>query len=170
MRLAVLLLFLATSSCHMALAGLVLGASSADGPYERDAIAKELGPDYVRTLACLDIGLAIHERESDSLLDMDVGNRCIHGEPFALEEMKISAHDASGDPRSVSLFDPRHELVAVHVGAQERGHERIRMEGLTGVAEVCFDLTGVVPDAPHTHSAPLCLVRAEDGWRARRLS
>ena len=171
MRAGVLsLLLLTLAGCHIGLAGLVLGASKSNGAYQPGAIAAENGPDYVRTLACLDIGLAIHDDHGLDLLDMDVGNRCVHGEPFDLKEMLIRAHDANGDARTVELVDPRHEIVFVHIGALERGHERIRLTGLDEVEEVCFELTRVVPDAPHTRSAPLCLFRAVDGWRARPFS
>lgn len=150
----------------MAFAALVMGSATSHGAYQEGKIAQDLGPDYVRTLACLDIGLAIHE----SLLDLDVGNRCAHNERFELSEMLIAARDRHGDPHDVSLVDPRNEIKPVSVGALEYGHERIRLDGIDRVDDICFELTGVVPDAPHTRSAPLCLYRATDGWHARPFS
>ena len=156
---------LSSSGCHLGLAGLVLGASDAQAPYQSGAIAAELGSAAVRTLACLDVGLAIHEQRS--LLELDVGNRCVHGEPFDMGRVVIHATDAEGAERTVSFVDPRHEIVRLHVGAMERGHERIRLEGLYDVARICFDLTAVATDAPDARPPPICLGRNLEGWHAR---
>ena len=160
---------LGSTGCHMGLAGLMLGVSSAEGPYQAGAIASDLGPDAVRTLACLDVGLAITPNGADPLLEMHVGNRCIHAEPFDLQQLVMHAKGAAREERPVSLYDPRHEIVRVHVGAQARGHSRIRLRELDQVVEICFELEAVAPDAPHARPLPICLAREGfgSGWRAR---
>jgi len=150
--------------CHMGLAGLVMGASDAQPAYQSGAIAAELGSGAVRTLGCLDVGLAIPEQRA--LLEMHVGNRCVHGEPFDLGRVVIRATDEEGGARAVSFVDPRQEIVRLHVGAMERGHERIRLDGLLDVARICFDLAAAAPDAPDARPPPICLDRSLDGWRA----
>jgi hypothetical protein len=162
---------LSTTGCHVALLGLIGGAKDADGPYEAGTIAAELGPAAVRTLACLDVGLALtdmrSDTRSDTLLEMHVGNRCIHAEPFDLAQLVMRGKDASGNERVVSLVDPRHEIVHLHVGALERGHERIRLSALDHLEQLCFELGSIAPDAPEARPLPLCLDRGLDGWHAR---
>ena len=158
---------LASMGCHMGLLGLVMGARYSKGPYEAGAIATELGPGAVRTLACLDVGLAITPEQS--LLEMHVGNRCVHAEPFDLEQLVIHATDGSGNDRMVSLVDPRHEIVRLHIGARERGHERIRLSNLYEVDHLCIEVAGVAPDAPEARPSPVCLDRHADGWGPRLL-
>ena len=154
----------ATAGCHMGLAMLAIGADRSNGPYEAGAIATELGPASVRPLACLDLGFAIDE-DRGPLLDTHVGNRCVHGEPFDLARLVLHGKDRDGGERIVRLVDPRQEIQRIHVGALERGRERIRLEGLDDVVQVCFDLADVAPDAPHARPLPLCLARGSEGWR-----
>jgi hypothetical protein len=158
---------LSGGGCHVGLAGVLVGGSFAKGPYEAGSIAATVGPASVRTLACLDVGLAITRIGPDSLLEMYVGNRCVHAEPFDLQRLVIRAKDASGWARWVSLRDPRHEIGRAHVGALERGHERIRLDSLDDVAEICFELDAVAPDAPNARPLPLCFERTPAAWRAR---
>lgn len=155
---------LSSSGCHMGLAGVIMGASDAKPPYEAGAITADLGAGAVRTLACLDVGLAISEPRS--LLEMHVGNRCVRAERFDLGQMAIRATAADGERRSVSLVDPRQEIVRKHVAAMERGHERIPLSGLGDVTRVCFDVAAVATDAPDARPAPICLDRRADGWHA----
>jgi hypothetical protein len=158
---------LASAGCHMGLAGLVMGASGANGPYQAGAISADLGPAAVRTLACLDLGLAVSGYGADALLEMHIGNRCVHAEPLDLERLVIRGKDAAGVERRVYLVDPRNEIVRAHVGALERGHERIRLRSLDQLAELCFEVDAVAPDAPDARPLPLCLDWHVDGWRAR---
>jgi hypothetical protein len=152
--------------CHMGLAGLALGASYSPGPYQPGEVAQSVGPDSVRTLACLDVGFAIDE-DGGPLLDTHVGNRCVHPEPFDLGRLVIRGKDSSGSERVVRLVDPRQEIERLHVGALERARERVRLDGLTAdVIEVCFDVTEVAPDAPHARPLPMCLRRGLEGWQA----
>jgi hypothetical protein len=155
---------LGSSGCHIGLAGVILGASEAKPPYAPGAIAADLGSGAVRTLACLDIGLAISTPRP--LLEMDVGNRCVRAERFDLGRMAIRASDADGADRTVRLVDPRQEIGRMHVGAMERGHERIPLSGLDDVTRVCFDVTAVATDAPDARPPPICLDRQADGWHA----
>lgn len=158
---------LGSTGCHVGLAGLVVGASGANGPYQAGAIAADLGPAAVRTLACLDVGLAIRGDGSDALLEMYVGNRCVHAEPFDLERLVIRGKDAAGVERPVYLVDPRNEIVRAHVGALERGHERIHLRSLDQLDQLCFELAAVAPDAPEARPLPLCLEWHVGAWRPR---
>jgi len=130
--------------------GVVFLGGRADGPYRAGTLAEELGPERTRTLGCLDLALAM---DAD-LLDVHVGNRCGHPEVFDLSKVAIDA-----DPsRDVSLDDPRSEIVPLHVGGAERGHERVRLVGAWGASRLCFRLEGVAPDAPDAHPSPICIV------------
>lgn len=160
---------LGSTGCHMALAGLILGAKNANPPYEAGALAGDLGPGAVRTLACLDVGLAISGIGNDALLDMHVGNHCVHAEPFDFERLVLRGTGFAGEVQPVRLRDPRHEIVRIHVGALERGHERIRISDLERISQICFELDAVAPDAPDARPLPLCLDRHLDGWSPRSL-
>jgi hypothetical protein len=161
---AVFLSAASSSGCHMGLAALAMGADQSSGPYQAGAIAADLGPDSVRTLACLDVGLAMDD-ERGPLLVTHVGNHCVHAEPFALDRIVLHAKDREGKGRDVTLHDPRREIQRLHVGALERGRERVRLDGLDGVEQICFELAGVAPDAPQARTSPICFSRALDGWR-----
>ena len=153
-----------SSGCHMGLAGVIIGARDAKPPYASGAIASDLGPGAVRTLACLDVGLAISAPRP--LLEMHVGNRCVHAERFDLGRLVIHATGEDGAERPVALVDPRQEIVPMHVGPLERGHERIALSGLDDVTRICFDITAVATDAPHARPPAICLDRGAGGWQA----
>ena len=155
---------LSSSGCHMGLAGLIIGASEAKPPYASGALATDLGPGAVRTLACLDVGLAISEPRP--LLEMHVANRCVHAERFDLGRLAIHATGEDGAEVSVRLVDPRQEIARMHVGALERGHERIPLRGLDDATRICFDVTAVAADAPDARPLPICLDRQAGGWHA----
>jgi hypothetical protein len=155
---------LSSGGCHMGLAGVIIGASDAKPAYTSGAVAADLGPSAVRTLACLDVGFAISGPRP--LLEMHVGNRCVHAERLDLARLAIRATGEDGAERTVSLVDPRQEIVPVHVGALERGHERIPLSGLGDVTRICFDVAAVATDAPDARPLPICLERQADGWGA----
>ncbi len=153
-----------SSGCHMGLAGVIIGASEAKPTYAPGEIATDLGPGAVRTLACLDVGFAISTPRP--LLEMHVGNHCVRAERFDLAQLAIHATGEDGAERSVHMVDPREEIKRVHVGAMERGHERIRLSGLDDVTRICFDVSAVATDAPDARPSPICLVRQGDRWQA----
>jgi hypothetical protein len=151
--------------CHLGLAMLIAGGATAKGPYQAEALAAELGPGSVRTIGCLDVGLVVHERDGSELLDLHVGNRCIHPEELDVARLAMRGVDAQGNARAVVLSDPRKEIARLHVGGAEKGRERLRLEGADGVERLCFDLEAIAPDAPAARPAPLCFERRADGWR-----
>jgi hypothetical protein len=158
--------FGATSGCQVAgLLGVVFGGIATGRPYEPGEIATRLGPAAMRTLGCLDVGVAI---ATQPLLEVYVGNRCNHPERFDLSKVTIQATDEGSKRRFVSLVDPRAEIHLLHVSARERGHERVLLTDLDAADRLCFDLGDTAPEAPHADSAPLCLDRQPEGWTARQ--
>ena len=155
------------SGCHIGFLG-VIGAGMANGPYAPETIAKELGPQAARTMGCLDVGFVPHERGGQQLLDFHVGNRC--PEPIAvdLRGVVLAAETADGRQVPVKLHDPRTELVVVHIGASERGRERLRIDGAGEVLDrLCLDVQRLAPDAPSSHPPALCFRREASGqWQA----
>lgn len=153
----------------MAFLGMVGGASTAPGMYRAGVIGQELGDASVRTLGCLDVGLAIIERpNAGSLLQLDVGNRCSHPEALDFSKVRISGSEYDHQLRTVALEDPRHEIVELHVGAGERGRELVRLENAHALLHLSFEVDEIAPDAPHAHPAAVYFTRqsADDPWTA----
>jgi len=144
----------------MVAAGSVLD----QGPYHAETLATELGPTSVRTLGCLDVGLAVYRRGEAVLLDVHVGNRCSYPEALDVARLRIHGVDQEGGDHAVTLYDPKSELVRLHVGGAERGRERLKLQGARDLTRICFDLQALAPDAPSARPAALCLERGE-GWR-----
>jgi hypothetical protein len=153
------------SGCHIGLAMLVAGSARGVGPYQAETLATELGPGSVRTIGCLDVGVVIHERSGVDLLDLHVGNRCLHPEALDVARLTMRGVDDRGGARGVALSDPRHEVVRMHVGGAEHGRERFRLEGAHGLAGLCFHLEAIAPDVPGARPAPLCFERGAGGWQ-----
>jgi len=153
------------AGCHMGLAGVVAGSAKSHGPYRGNELVTELGAGSVRTMGCLDVGLAIEDRPKGEHLTAHVGNRCAHAEAIDLKRLGLTAFDGESAPVGVTLSDPRSEIVELHVGPAERGHEHIRLakNESARLARVCFDLRGIAPDAPDATPAPICLVRSASG-------
>lgn len=163
--LAGLLAAAATSGCHMGLLMVAAGAATDQGPYRPETIANELGPEAVRTLGCLDVGFALYERDGVDLLDVHIGNRCAHPEALDIRRLTFRGVDRAGATRSVTLYDPRSEIVRLQVGGAERGRERLKLEGANGLTRLCLDLEAIAPDAPEARPAALCF-NERNGWRA----
>lgn len=153
--------------CHVGMALAVAGSALDQPPYRAETIAAELGPSSVRTIGCLDVGLAIYERDHRELVDVHVGNRCGHPESLDLGKLAIQGVDTAGRPRLITLHDPRNEIIPLHVGAAEKGRERFRMENAHDLTRLCFDLEAIAPDAPAARPAPLCFER-HTGWLPAR--
>jgi hypothetical protein len=152
--------------CHWGLLGLVMGSSSAHGPYQAEQLAKDLGPGSVRTLGCLDVGFVPFVRDRVELLDLHIGNRCTHPEQLDVAQLKITGVDIRSERELVKLNDPRREIVPLHVGGAEAGVERLRLNATRFLVRLCFDLDGIAPDAPEARPAPICFERLEgDRWR-----
>lgn len=169
----VLMIGTTTVGCHMGLVGMVAGTSYSNGVYRADTIAHELGEPSVRTLGCLDVGLAIIDRDKaedygTSLIELHVGNRCNHPEALDFAQIRIEGSDPHGDRRIVTLDDPRREIVKLHVGAGERGKEKIRMNTSAGLVQLTFDLDRIAPDAKNVHPAPVSFTRSTctSSWSA----
>jgi hypothetical protein len=150
--------------CHFGLLGMVMTAHD-QGPYLPETLASELGPASVRTIGCLDVGFAVHERDATELLDLHVGNRCAHPEALHVSRLAIRAVDERGESRAVTISDPRDEIAKYHVGGSERGRERLRLLNAKTLASLCFDLGAVAPDVPEAKPAPLCFRRESSGWK-----
>lgn len=155
----------AVSGCHVGAMMMVAQGSSDRGPYRAEAIAGTLGAASVRTLGCLDVGLAVHERNGSELLDVHIGNRCIHPEALDLAGLTVRGLGEGGGARAVMLSDPRSEITPMHVGGAEGGVERLRLEGAHGLDLLCFDVGHIAPDAPQARPAALCFERTPAGWR-----
>jgi hypothetical protein len=118
------------------------------------------GRRAVRTIGCLDVGLVL----VPDRLDIHLGNRCSHPEPFDLKQMRITATDASGAVVSHELKDPRSEVQPLQVDASTRGRERFFF-GVSGEAtKVCFDLRGVNSNASEARPEPICFTRDDTRW------
>lgn len=130
--------------------------------YDRDAFAHD---QAVRDLGCVILGFSL-DRESSLttdqslLLDVSIQNRCVRDEPLDLSGLSLHGYDESGASRSVSVYDPRHEIGAMRVDAQTEGTERLRIDvsgGLNATKTICIDLERVSPDAARLRQPRLCL-------------
>ncbi len=155
------------TGCHIGFLGVV-GAGISKGPYAPETIARELGPRAARTMGCLDVGFVPFERGGQQLLDFHAGNRCPEPVAVDLSGVVLDAETADGRKVPVKLYDPRTELVVVHIGASERGRERLRIDGPSEVLDrLCLDVQKLAPDAPSAHPPPLCFRREPSGkWQA----
>jgi hypothetical protein len=177
--------------CHWGLVGVMLLGGTAPLPYHAESLAKELGPQSVRTLGCLDVGVVVFDRLADSnpssnstftheMLDFHVGNRCSYPEAIDLRklvirgERTVPAHWAEIDPANrdhvgkidIALWDPRSEIRELSVGGSERGRERIRLDGAHSAERICFNFERIAPDAPEARPAEMCFVRKGYAWEA----
>jgi len=151
------------AGCHWGLMGVALGGGEAKGPYAQNEIAAELGPARVRTLGCLDVGLAPLGDRSD-VVDVHVGNRCTHPERIDIAKLAIQVAAGDGVERAASVWDPHGEVVVLHVGGAERGRERLRIDGMSTAQRVCFALGAIAPDAPDARPVPMCFRRGVAEW------
>jgi hypothetical protein len=151
------------AGCHMGLLGVVASVDD-KGPYAAGTLANALGPSAVRTVGCLDVGLAISDRNESELLDVHVGNRCSVPEALDLARLSIRGTDRAGEVRPVTLQDRRGEIAVLHVGGAESGRERILLEGAHGMEQLCFELGAIAPDAPEARPTPLCFRRRGTEW------
>lgn len=142
----------------MAFVGMLAGTTGSPGFYRAGTIGSELGGASVRTIGCLDVGLALVERPDASLLQLDVGNRCSHPEALDFAMIRIDGVRADGERRVVALQDPRHEIVPLHVGAGERGKELVRIDS-GDLVRLSFDVDAIAPDTPHAHPASMHFAR-----------
>lgn len=147
-------------------AGCFFGPRS---PYDPERLSRELGPSFVRTIGCLDVGVVPRGAHGLEKVDVHVGNRCKNPELFDLRKLRIQGVDAHGREMRVTLSDPRNEVARLHVAGAERGRERFRLVvddvRTRSLYRLCFDLSGVVPNARGTPPSPLCFERnQEDAW------
>lgn len=161
--LPILVASVGLGGCHWGLLGVTVGGGYARGPYEPNAIASELGPMRVRTLGCLDVGLAPLGDRSD-LVDVHVGNRCTHPERIDVARLGIQMDRGDGVEQPASVYDPHGEVVVLHVGGAERGRERLRIDGMGRAQRVCFSLGAIAPDAPDARPSPMCFRRGTGEW------
>ena len=145
--------------CHVGLLMAAAGTAIDQGPYRAETMTAELGASSMRTLGCLDVGLALHERDARDLLDVHIGNRCGHPEALDLRRLTIRGVDGDGQSRTITLYDPHGEILPFHVGGAERGRERLRVENARDLTRLCFDLENIAPDAPAARPLPLCFDR-----------
>ena len=150
--------------CHVGLLMAAAGTAIDQGPYRPETMTAELGARSMRTLGCLDVGFALHERDARDLLDVHIGNRCGHPEELDLRRLTIRGVDGAGQTRAVALHDPHGEIRSFHVGGSEQGKERLRVENARDLERLCFDVEHIAPDAPAAGPVPLCFDRRR-GWR-----
>ena len=156
----------------MGLLGMLAASSKGPGLYVGGTIGQELGDAAVRTVGCLDVGLALVERDpAQDLLQLHVGTRCNHPEALDFARVRIEAEGLDGSAREVKLEDPRGEIVMLHVGPGERGKELVRLNGAAGVVRISFDVNAIAPDVPQAHPAPVRFAResATVPWTAVQL-
>jgi hypothetical protein len=167
--------------CHMGFLGLVFGVDTGPPPYIGETLASELGRASVRTLGCVDIGLAPMDRagatlaERGELVDIHLGNRCSHPEVVDLTRLRIRGRDADADAdadgaeHEIGLYDPHNEIVPLHIGGAERGVERVRLsvDPNLHLGRLMFMLDGVAPGAPTATATPLCFEHKAGAWSAK---
>lgn len=113
-------------------------------------------PAAVRTLGCLDVGVTPVRHGDRLALDVRVGNRCPHEEPFVLAAVAVW----DGEGRPLHLRDPRGELGLVHVDPGTEGRALVALDRSAPV-RVCVDLSRTAPAAPQALVSPVCF--ADDG-------
>lgn len=121
------------------------------------------GRRATRTIGCLDVGLVLAQK-----LDVHVGNRCSHPEPFDLKAMAIVARDEEQRLVSATLHDPRGEVAPLSVDAATHGRERFQFHVDEQARSICFDLRNVNRDAPEARPEPICFTRQDARWVVAR--
>ena len=147
------------------LLGLALTLSACLGPraptrWDREAF--EHGPP-ARLVGCVEMGFSLDRETAQTsnaslLLDVSLHNTCLREVGLDLSRLRLSAKDESGGSRPVSVYDPRHEIHAMHVDSAVSGTERIRIDvggSLDATQTICIDLGEVSPEA--AGAPPVCL-------------
>ena len=112
--------------------------------------------------SCVDFAIAAtHDDRIPStsiLLDVEVENHCGSPQPLDLEKLDLWVETASSERHSLTLYDPRHEIVPLHIDGHGSAFERIRADGVgddPALSSLCFaaDATlGLPKGSPH----PIC--------------
>jgi len=127
-----------------------------------DHEAFEHGPP-VRLVGCVELGFSLDRETAQTsdaslLLDVSLHNRCLREVDLDLSRLRLSGRDESGGAHPVSLYDPRHEIHAMHLDSAVSGTERIRLDvgaSLDATQTICLDLGEISPDA--AGAQPVCL-------------
>lgn len=119
--------------------------------------------DVRRTQGCVELGFfSARDPElpvTSLYLEIHVENRCNEPALVDIAALRMFAYGHDGSRRTLSLYDPRHQVIPLHVQARRAGVERFRVDGTQGVGKVdsvCIDATDVVPDARPTHGQSVC--------------
>lgn len=141
---------------------LTLSACFPHAPTRWDHEAFEHGPP-VRVAGCVELGFSLDRETAETsdaslLLDVSLHNRCRREVELDLSRLRLSARDESGGARPVSMYDPRHEIHAMHLDSAVSGTERLRIDvgaSLDATQTICLDLGEISPEA--AGAAPVCL-------------
>jgi len=122
----------------------------------------------VRTLGCLDVGVAVKPAFHDddaALLVLRVGNRCLRPAAFDVRAASIVGVTVDGRTSPLELVDPRAELIPVHVDAGAQGIEKIRLRAREPgeLRRLCIDLGHVAPEVGVV-DARVCFTNVA-GWQ-----
>lgn len=126
--------------------------------------------DAIRSVGCLDVGLAVRPpvRDEDAaLLVLRVGNRCMRPVRFDLRAATLVG-TVDGQLTAATLVDPRDEIHAVHVEPGAQGLEKIRVAAPGRLEGLCVDLSRTALAEPgHAPNAQACFTFGAAGWRPR---
>lgn len=130
---------------------LLLGcAASACTPGYPTHPAAELRPGATRRVGCVEFGV---EAERDAtlpvtsiLVQISLKNKCSDSAPVDLNALLMWADRTNGERFELTFYDPRKEIVPLHLQTESEGVERLEVldAGSPGsLRQICFDPTRI---------------------------
>lgn len=110
----------------------------------------DLPKEATRRLGCLEVSVGAGRDydlpPSSLLVEVDLHNRCEEPALVDLRSMRMWTERRSGDRFALAFYDPRAEVVPLHMEPEAQAIERFRVDdaGAPGtVHQICFDPTYV---------------------------
>lgn len=136
--------------------------------------------EATRTVGCLDIAFELggeaRSSKEEEAARMVIGNRCTKQLAFDLSKATLSGRTKSGEALSLKFLDPRGEIRLVHLQESIFATEPLAIacpRAFAELAEVCVDVSRIVPTTPEGTPAPtpICFARRASGlWHAMAIA
>ncbi len=122
-----------------------------------------LPPERHARHGCFDLAIAashdVHVPSTSLLLDVEVENTCGRAELFDLRRLDLFLSSSAGEKHKLTLYDPRSEIVPLHVDGHADAFERVRADGAGDDPDfrtMCFSQAGLAPNATPAPDARTC--------------
>lgn len=142
----------------LAAAAALVGSVGACAPNYPVHPPMDLPRGATRTMGCVELSVGAG-RDADFpstslLVEVGLHNRCDEPALVDLRALRMWSEQRDGERWQMAFYDPRGEIVPLHLEAQATGLERFRVDGAGApgtLRQACFDPTYV--GGPTTHLA-----------------